>query len=126
MQNGKWHTVRNDLHYPASFFEGQTAVASQATRVYEHREHLASSRIARLTSRRRRRRLTDAGSNTNDMTGETTRGRFDVVLVGTTERLEGWWQHRRVSRWRGAVDPAAGSDSTVHARSFGEARREEE
>jgi hypothetical protein len=37
--------------------------------------------------------------------------------VPTTERLEGWWQRRRMCRGRGAVDPAAGSDSTVHARS---------
>ena len=72
MQKGKWHTVRNDLHYPASFFEGQTAVASQATRVYEHREHLASSRNGRLTSGRR---LTDASSG--DMTPMTAVGRFE-------------------------------------------------
>ena len=50
----------------------ETAVASQATRVYEHREHLASSRIGRLTSGRR---LTDASSG--DMTPMTAVGRFE-------------------------------------------------
>jgi hypothetical protein len=58
-------------------------VASQATRVYEHPEHLASSRIGRLTSSRC---LIDASS------GDMTAGRLEdddsVKVVGTTEQLE--------------------------------------
>ena len=50
----------------------RTSVASQATRVYDHPEHLASSRIGRLTSGRR---LTDASSG--DMTLLTAVGRFE-------------------------------------------------
>lgn len=49
-----------------------TAVASQATRAYEHREHLASSRIGRFTSGGC---LTDASSG--DMTPMTAVGRFE-------------------------------------------------
>ncbi len=58
----------------------RTSVASQATREDEHPEHLASSRIGRLTANRC---LTDASS------GDMTAGRLEdydsVKVVGTTE-----------------------------------------
>lgn len=92
----------------------------------EHPEHLASSRIGRLTGSRC---LTDASG------GDMTLGRLEVddsvKVVGTPPiNWKGWWQRRRMCRERGAVDPAASklcSDSTAArlrgARSYGEARR---
>ena len=85
MANGKWHANRDDLHYFAFLrLLGGTTVASQATRVREHPEHLASSRNGRLTGSRR---LTDASSV--DMTRMTAVGR----QKGDDRR---WWCNNRV------------------------------